>query len=458
MDAALLYVSRDRDTCPEVPALDTAESGFNGAWHGSCNAPCMDIPRTKLKSRRGNPWWWLVPPAVLLTVVFVTLEQHRAPLAVEREKLLVAVVERGPLSVRVRGQGTLAPRDMRWVSSTVEGQAQRVLVKPGAVVSVGELIVELSNPLLRQRADEKRWELAALEAEHRSVAAADQSELLDSKATVLRARLDFEASELKLKAEQKLIESGGGAVSRLDFERTQLETRQLQQNWEIEIERLAVMRDTVAARNAAREASAQQMRHALSRLEEQVASLEVRAPVAGVVQEVVMQAGQRAEMGGNIARIANQEDLLAELQIPEQQVRDAQPGQAAIVDTRNSQIRGRVTRVAPAVINGHVQVDIELEGPLPDDARPDLAVDGEILVAQFDETLFVRRPAMAQTRQKTTVYQLIGEGRNARRVPVTFGRASVREIQILDGLGHGDRIIISDTSQFERFERIEISG
>ena len=70
--------------------------------------------------------------------------------SIDKGMLRIATVERGDLAIKVRGPGVLTPKDIRWIASDVAGRAERVLVKPGANVKAGDLLVELTNPKLER--------------------------------------------------------------------------------------------------------------------------------------------------------------------------------------------------------------------------------------------------------------------------------------------------------------------
>jgi multidrug efflux pump subunit AcrA (membrane-fusion protein) len=194
----------------------------------------------------------------------------------------------------------------------------------------------------------------------------------------------------------------------------------------------------------------------VERAAEQVGSLEVRATMGSVVQEVAVETGKRVTVGSNIARLAVQDQLIAELQIPEAQVRDVSLDQPVVVETRNSSIQGVVSRVAPSVNNGSVQVDVKLTDELPPDARPDSSVTGEIRVAEFKDTLFVRRPAFAQSNAVVPIFRATADQEFIEKVDVRFGRGSIDQIQVLEGLVAGERVVVSDYTSLEAYSRIRL--
>ena len=180
------------------------------------------------------------------------------------------------------------------------------------------------------------------------------------------------------------------------------------------------------------------------------------AGIEGVLQELTVEAGQRLAPGENIARVARPDSLMAELRIPETQAKDVQLGQAVEVDTRNGIVAGEVIRIDPRVANGTVQVDVNLTGELPPGARPDLSVDGTILIERLDDVLYVGRPAYGQPESTVRLFRVDPADGSAVRVPVELGRSSVNVIEIRQGLNLGDRIILSDTSAWDDHDRIRL--
>ncbi|KGJ88038.1 efflux RND transporter periplasmic adaptor subunit [Thalassotalea sp. ND16A] len=394
----------------------------------------------------------LVLLAAVVFIQFLSTQSY----ALDRNKLLIAEVQQGNFSIKVRGPGVLTPKDIRWIASSVEGRAERVLVKPGANVKAGDLLIELTNPKLERSLEETRWELEAQEAEAKAAIVEFDSMLLDQKARVFNAKLDYDSVAMRLNAETELFNNGAQAVSKLDFERTKLTTRQNKERWQIEQQRTSKMKETLIAKTHALNARLNKMRKSLESMEEQVDNLQVKASIDSVVQDVAIEVGQQVTLGTSLAKLAKQQELIAELQIPELAIRDVALGQSVIIDTRNNQINGEVIRIAPAVNNGSVQVDVALKQPLPADARPDLSIDGEILVANLANTKFVRRPSFAQSHRSAKIFKLSNDGANAEKISVDFGQGSVQKIQIKSGLEAGDKIILSQNDELNRFNKITL--
>jgi HlyD family secretion protein len=174
-----------------------------------------------------------------------------------------------------------------------------------------------------------------------------------------------------------------------------------------------------------------------------------------VLQELSLQPGQSLAAGAVVAKVARPDRLKAEVRIPETQAKDVRLGLPASIDTRNGVVAGRVARIDPAVQAGTVTVDVTLTGPLPPGARPDLSVEGVIELERLDDVLYVGRPAFAQPDASARLFKL-GDDDEATRVEVRLGKTSVRTVEVRGGLREGDRVVLSDMSQWDGAERIRL--
>jgi len=401
-------------------------------------------------------WWWLLALTLSLGSVWgwAITEQGDAPL-VSRGGLQIEPVQRGTFVVNVRGTGRLISSDIRWIANPVEGKVDQILVKAGATVASGDLLMTLSNPQLQQTLLELRWQLQEQEAQVQAQLAQFAADLLDKEALVLTHQLDYEKTRLRLKALQTLRQEGLSSVSGLEFQEAELLAQQLKKRWEVELLRLEKTKQNLAAQQTAAQARLEKERRILQRAEQNVQDLQVRASLDSIVQEMPMELGQQVVVGTNLAKLARQGQYIAQIRIPEKQMRDVAIGLPVVVDTRSSKINGTVSRIDPAVTDGTVQIDVALQGPLPKDVRPDLTVEAEISVTRLENTLFVRRPVFAQDDGSAQVFKVVGN--SASRVPVRFGRMSSQYIQVVTGLEVDDQIIVSDVSSWQDQSHIQLN-
>jgi len=420
----------------------------------------MDVKRPQRKNRRRLK---LAAYAVLcvLAVALITYGLSRmkpAAPSVSRSVLLTDTVKRGQMLLQVRGIGTLVPEEVRQIAAPVEGRVEQIFVKAGTEVSAGTVLVELSNPTVRQQAVDVEYQVKSAEADLNNLRARLDSDRMAQQAATAQVESEYNQAKIQLDTDEQLGKEG--LVPLLTLRISRVRVQQLANRLEIEKKRVLTAKQSADAQVAAQQTHIEQLRAQLRLNQENVASLQVRAGTNGVLQEVTVVVGQQITPGTNIARVADPSSLKAALQIPETQIKDIALGQSATVDTRSgggSVVQGRVQRIDPAARNGTVIVDVQLQGALPQGARPDLSVDGTIELARLDNVLYVGRPASGGGAQSNiTLFKLDADGHTAVRVPVKLGRASVSTVEVLDGLREGDTVILSDTSQWDGVDRLRI--
>jgi HlyD family secretion protein len=414
----------------------------------------MDVPRksgTRKRKFRRTVFVMAGLSILLLVTLGVARLKPAAP-SVERATVWIDTVKRGPMLRQVRGPGTLVPEEVRVVAAATEGRVERINVQPGTEVTAGTVLLELANPTVAQEAIDAEFAQRAGEADYNNLKVKLESDRMTQQSTVATVKAEYQQAKLQYDTDAQLARDG--LIPDINLKLSKVKAEDLENRYKIEQQRLEVMSRATKAQLAAQEARIAQMK-ALSELRHsQVGTLKVIAGTDGVLQQMQVEVGQQVQPGTNLARVVEPQRLKAELKIAETQAKDITLGQKAEIDTRNGIITGHVIRIDPAAQQGTVTVDVGLDEALPQGARPDLSVDGTIELERLDNVLYVGRPAFGQAQAKVGIFKLEEDGKGAVRTQVELGRSSVNTIEILSGLQEGDQVILSDTSQWDTFNRI----
>ncbi|HKS37982.1 MAG TPA: HlyD family efflux transporter periplasmic adaptor subunit [Verrucomicrobiae bacterium] len=418
----------------------------------------MDIARPDLARKRRRKrilYSALGLGALIVITIGLSRLKPAAPLV---ENPYTDTVKRGDLPRQVKGNGTLVPEEILWIPTLSAGRVQNILVLPGAAVKADTVLVELNNPDVEQAAFDAEWALKAGGAELTNLRVQLDSQRLNQQASVASAQANH--SNAKLEAEVNEALAKAGLVPALELKKSKAKAEELAKLLEIEEERFRISADATQAQLAVQDAKVAQLRAQAQLKQRQVEALKIRAGIDGVLQRLGdtanLQIGQQLGAGTLVARVANPSRLKAEIRVAETQARDIQHGQKAIIDTRNGFIEGRVARIDPASQNGTRTVDVTLDGPLPRGAVPELGVDGTIELELLVDVMYVARPVQSQPESTVGIFKLVNGGYEAVRVPVKLGRGSVSAIEVIDGLQVGDKIILSDMSNYDAYERVRL--
>jgi HlyD family secretion protein len=421
----------------------------------------MDIARPDIrqkKKRRILLWTGAAVIGIAALAVMILRLKPAAP-TVDRSAIWTDTVKRGPLVRQVRSStGVLAPREdsIELIPAQTDATVVRIRILPGAQVTPNTVIMDLADPELQQELLNARLALKAAEADYKSLQAQLDSTLMDKKTAAAQVDADYTQDQLQAQTDKALYDLG--VISGLAYQKSKSTADQLTVQYQLSRQQLEVNQKAIEVQLASQKTKIDQAQALLDLYEKETQALEVRSTIAGTLAPLAtpVQVGEHVAVGTSVAEVIQRDKLKAALQIAETQARDIQIGQPASVDTHNGIIPGHVIRIDPAVVNGTRTVDVQLDGPLPPGAVPQLSVDGTIDLERMQDVLYVGRPALGNEDSTLSLFKVDPDGNGATRIPVKVGRASVNEIQVLDGLKEGSTVILSDMSRWDNVDRIRL--
>ncbi|HKS80797.1 MAG TPA: efflux RND transporter periplasmic adaptor subunit [Candidatus Acidoferrales bacterium] len=420
----------------------------------------MDIARPDVKRKKKIRQIIYICVGVV-AVLGVTLGLSRlkpAAPSVDKGTLWPGVVQRGPMVVDVRGLGTLVPEKISFVSAPADGSVKNHMLA-GVAVKADTVIMDLYSPQLEQQTLDAEYQLKGAQATLQQTKASLENQLMALRTTAASVSSQYRTAEMTKEDFEKLGKLGLKAD--LDVQTAQVQAEELAKENDLAQKEVQTFQDSINDQLAVQQATVDQKK-ALYNLDKTLLDqLHIRAGIDGVLQEVDVEVGQKVVQGTLIAKVANQTQLKAALQIPETQANQVQVLQKASIDTHVGFIPGHVIRIDPQVANGTRTVDVHLDGPLPQGAVPQLSVEGTVEIQRLENVLFVDRPVHGEANSTIGLFRVVGQvpwsdAKEAVHVQVKVGAVSVNKIQILGGLDVGDTVILSDMSQDDAYDRIEL--
>jgi HlyD family secretion protein len=418
----------------------------------------MDIsrPDLKAKKRRRQALTIAVGVVVLAVVTFLVMRLKPASPTVDRSTIWTDTIKRGPMVRQVRGLGTLVPREdaIRQIPAQTEATVVRILVLPGSIVKADTALLQLSDPQLSQEALDAELSLKEAHADLSNIEVKVQSDLMAQKSSAATVNADYKQAQRQAQTDKSLYSLG--VISGLAYNESQGKADELSTRNKLEEQTVEINEKAIESQLAVQQAKVAQAQAIYELKKQQLDALNVRAGISGVLTDLPLAVGQHVTIGTMLAQVVQPNQLKAQLKIAETQARDIQLGQPASIDTHNGLAEGTVSRIDPAVQNGTVTVDVKLVGDVPQGARKDLSVDGTIDLERLRDVLYVGRPAFGNENSTISLFRMDSAGKGAVRVPVKVGRASVNEIQVIEGLHEGDTVILSDMSRYDTTDRIRL--
>lgn len=416
----------------------------------------MDIVRPEIKHKKKmRRIAYIVAAVVLIPLMTYALSRLKpAAPTVDGGTVWTGTVKRGPMLRDVRGLGTLVPETIRLIPAVTDGQVQTRYLLPGTPVKANTVIFDLVNPQLQQETLDAEYQLKGAQAAYEQTKAQLQNQLMDKRTQAANISSQYRTQEMVRQTKEQL--GANGLAPMLDVKTAQVQAEELAKENDLAQKEVETFNNSIASQLAVQEATVNQKRAMWELKKSQMDQLHIRPGIDGMLQELDVEVGQKVTMGTVLARVAQPTHLKAQLKIAETQAKDILIGQKATVDTHNGIIPGHVTRIDPAVVNGTVTVDVGLDGPLPTGARPDLSVEGTVEIERLADVLFVERPVHGEANSTVGIFKVVDDGKEATRVQVQLGRTSVNTVEIVKGLEIGDKVILSDMSAWDNYDRVQL--
>jgi HlyD family secretion protein len=416
----------------------------------------VDIARPEAKRKKKiRRTIYIAAAVVLIPLVTYALSKLKpAAPTVDSATVWTDTVKRGPMLREVRGLGTLVPETIRLIPAATDGQVVQRNLLPGTPLKADTVILEMSNPELQQAALDAEYQMKGAEANLEQTKALLQNQLMDKRTQAASLSSAYHTAVLDRDTNKQLADNG--LVSDLIYKKSQVVAEELAKQDELAQKEVETFSNSIASQVAVQQASLDEKRAMYNLKKSQLDQLKIRPGIDGVLQELDVEVGQKVTQGTVLARVAQPTHLKAQLKIAETQAKDITIGQKASVDTHNGIIAGHVMRIDPAVVNGTVTVDVALDGELPQGARPDLSVEGTIELERLADVLYVGRPVHGEANSTVGLFKVVDDGGAAVRVQVQLGRTSVNTVEIIKGLQIGDKVILSDMSAWDNYDRVQL--
>lgn len=398
----------------------------------------------------------LVSAAVMLVLFALALPTimrwASADAAVASDRLRIAEVRRGDLIRDVSVQGRVVAADSPTLYAPSAGTVT-LQVEAGQAVTEGQVLATIDNPELESLLAQELSGLQAAETEVGRQRIDSRKQQLASARTVDEARITLRAAERD--AERTKLAFERGAYAEIEFKRAEdaVQTARIrlshaEADAQLEGEGLAFEQYT-------RKLELERQQLAVSELQRQVDLLDVKAPLNGQVGSMAVLQKDKVAPNQGLMTVVDLTRLEVEISIPETLADDLQPGMRAELKMGNFLYAGLLRQVSPEIIDGQVTGRVALDGDAPAELRQNQRLSGRIFIDERPDVLIVERGPFVDNEGGRYAY--VVEDGIAERRPIRIGATSVSEIEIVEGLSEGQRIVISGTDRFAAAERILIA-
>ena len=386
----------------------------------------------------------LAVTVILLALLTPTLRRwSRADRSVDASRIRIASVTRGELVRDASAEGRIVASLHPTLFAPTQGIVS-LAVKAGSSVRRGEVLARIESPELKSRLLQERATLQSLQS-------AWQRQRIDARQDGIKNAHAIDLLELRLTAAKRLLERAQtafdeGILNKTDYEKAkddvriaELELKNLQETAKLQIE-------TADFDIQSRRSLAERQGSAVGELERQVDQLTITAPFDGLVASVSVQDRDAVAANAPVVTVVNLSAFEIEINLPENYSADVLPATEAQILYEGREYRGHVTAMSPEVKESQVRGTVVFDGAPPAGLRQSQRVSVRMVLETKRNVLKVPRGPFLESGGGRKIY--VVENGVALQRDITVGAVSVSEVEIRKGLSEGEKVIVSDTSEF----------
>lgn len=396
---------------------------------------------------------WITMLVILLIFIvgigaYIELRPHRIRISVVKPM-------RQEVSTSITTNGKVEPIHGFEAHAPLSGTVQQVLVKEGAHVKAGELLLVLDDTRTRGDLAVALTRLkGAQERYNNLMAGGSQQQLLLRNADLQKATTERDAAQRQLSALERLQQRGAAtpdevaaARDRLDRSKADLTQLQSQVRYSPDEQARAQSEITDAKVNVA-----------LS--EETIRKCNVRAPFDGTVYFLPARAGAWVNIGDLLLQEADLSQLQVRAFVDEPEIGRLAIGQTVKITwdaLPGHSWQGTVVSLPSTVVNRGSRVVAEVLCKVDNSEHlllPNVNVNTTIIANSKENALTVPREAVREDNGRSYVYVLQGD--HLHRRDLKLGISNLTRVEILSGISDGDLIALQSYSPTPMSDGVEV--
>jgi HlyD family secretion protein len=438
--------SSETSTATGTPAIPETSATSGIAASAVRGTAGQDAPVTNNSAdhRRRLSWYAGSAGAIALLAAFAWLAHawSNSSHTVSADRLRIVTVQQGHFVRDVAAQGTVVAAVNPTLFAIAAGTVSYT-VHAGDTAAKGAVLATLDSPELSNEYQRERATLDSLNSALARQEIEIRRQLLTSQQQSDLAQVAIKAAERELKRAQWAWDQH--AMSERDYQHAIDDVSTAKLNFDHARDTAGLERDSVVLDLRTRRLERDRQAFVVAGLQHRIEELTVRSPVNGMVANLAQPEKTRVAENTPLLTVVDLTAFEIEFQVAETYASDIKPGMTADINLGGHAVPGTVTAISPEVRQNEVTGRVKFNSPQQPGLRQNERASLRIVLDERDNVVKFEHGAGID---EATHAVYVVRGDQAVRTPVELGAASVSEIEVVRGLAPGDKIIISDTRDF----------
>lgn len=382
-------------------------------------------------------------------------EAHTSAYRTDIQNIIIADVTNQTFDDFIRVSGHVETGVIVQVSALETGIVEHKTVEEGAMINAGDIILTLHNPNLRQQILDSEAQLAEKQNMLRDTEIAMEKDRLQIKQDLLTTRTELNRKHRLLQQQESLL--GENLTSREDY-------LHAKEDYDLAVESMNLLRERQRQDSIYRSVQVGMMRESLANMHQNLLlvrqradNLSIRATHGGQLGNLTAEIGQSISAGQQVGQINILDNFKIVALIDEHYIDRVHTGLTGEMERQGRKLNVTVTKVYPEVTQGQFKVDFALSDTQPDNIRVGQTCHVDLRLGEPTQGVVIPRGQFFRNTGGRWIYVLDADGTEATRRDITIGRQNPRFYEVTRGLTPGERVIISEYTDFGDADKIIIS-
>ncbi|MFP5132691.1 efflux RND transporter periplasmic adaptor subunit [Bacteroides salyersiae] len=411
-----------------------------------------EIPKEIRKKERNKKIIRFSAIAVTIVVVISILISLMRT-GVKKKDIILSVVDQGTIEVSVTASGKVAPAFEEIITSPINSRIVEVYRRGGDSVDVGTPILKLdlqsTETEYKKLLDEEEMRRYKLE----QLRVNNQTKLSDMAMQIKVSAMKLNRMKVELRNEHYLDSLGAGTTDKvrqaeLSYNVAQLEYEQLKQQYDNE-------KEVAAAELKVQELDFNIFRKNLAEMKRTLDDAQIRSPRKAILTYINNQVGAQVPQGGQVAIISDLSHFKVEGEIADTYGDRVAAGGKAIVKIGTEKLEGVVSSVTPLSKNGVISFSVQLMDDNNRRLRSGLKTDVYVMNAVKEDVMRIANASYYVGRGEYDLFVMTSDDEIVKR-KVQLGDSNFEFVEVVSGLQPGDRVVVSDMSQYKNKTKLKL--
>ncbi len=368
----------------------------------------------------------------------------------ETNKMRIEAVQKGDIKNTVTATGLVVAAFEEQVNAPVATTIQQIHLPTGTEVKANDVVLTLDREYVQLQLNGRRDQLALKQNNVDLLKLEFDRDIQELDYNTRIKALELSTAEAQLADAKRLLAVGGATEE--EVERAQLQVQITQLEKEKLSNELSYRRNSLNGRRRNLELEVGMEEKEVAQLSRKLRETEVRAPRAGVVTWVNENIGQQVAEGAPLVRIADLGRFRLEGNCSDRYAGQVDVGLPVDIRVGKQRLKGIITTILPEVENNTLRFLVEFEDPSHEALRPNLRTEFGIIVGEKPNVLRLKNGPAFRGGLRQELFVVSADGTRAERRDVGLGMRNGDWVEITSGLQAGERVIISDTKDYEHLE------